>query len=169
MLLKTDLIGKHLRLVFVLLLAIAPATSNADVFSILEPTPLTQHWVNIGSYTYHFQKQHGLNNSNVGLGMEVRYSNVNSVTFGTYQNSTNRTSHYIGWYWQPIGIGPFRVGASLGAMDGYPHRHDNQWFPALIPTASWEYKYIGANLVFIPSYRDRQHGLISCQIKFKIF
>jgi hypothetical protein len=39
----------------------------------------------------------------------------------------------------------------------------------VIPTASFEYKYVGANLLFVPSYKDRLHGAISLQLKFRVF
>jgi len=144
-------------------------TSNAETFSIIESKPISELWLNPGLYSYHFQKDKGLNNSNFGLGGEYRYSTVSSVTLGVFDNSDRQTSHYAGWYWQPLGLGPVRFGAVVGAIDGYPRMQNGGWFFAVIPTVSIEHKNIGANLMFIPSYKDRLYGAISLQLKLKLF
>ena len=46
---------------------------------------------------------------------------------------------------------------------------DGGWFIAVIPAASFEYKNVGANLMFVPSYKDRLYGAISLQLKFRVF
>jgi hypothetical protein len=144
--------------------------SSADTFSIIEPKPVSEFWLNPGFYSYHFQKNKGLNDSNFGLGGEYRYSTVNSVALGVFDNSDRQTSRYAGWYWQPLGVGPAaRFGAVVGAIDGYPKMQNGGWFLAVIPTASIEYKNIGANLMFVPSYKDRLYGAISLQLKLKVF
>ncbi|MFA5372223.1 MAG: hypothetical protein WC053_08725 [Sideroxydans sp.] len=143
--------------------------SSADAFSIIESKPISELWLNPGSYSYHFQKDKGLNNNNSGLGGEYRYSTVSSVTLGVLDNSDRQTSRYAGWYWQPLELGPVRLGAVVGGMDGYPKMRNGGWFVVAIPTASLEYKYIGANLMFIPGYKDRLYGAISLQLKIKVF
>ena len=144
-------------------------TSNAEIFSIVESEPISELWLNLGFYSYHFQKNKGLNNSNFGLGGEYRYSTVSSVTLGVFDNSDRQTSHYAGWYWQPTGLGPVRFGVVVGAMGGYPKMRNGGWFFAAIPTASYENKSIGANLTFTPSYKDRLYGAISLQLKLRVF
>lgn len=144
-------------------------TSNAETYAIIESKPIGELWLNPGFYSDHFQKDKGLNNNNYGLGGEYRYSTVNSVTLGLINNSDRKTSHYVGWYWQPLGLGLVRFGAVFGAMDGYPNMLNGGWFPALIPVASIEYKSIGANLMFVPSYKDRLYGAVSLQLKLKVF
>jgi hypothetical protein len=143
--------------------------SSAETFAIIESKPISELWLNPGFYSYHFQKDKGLNNNNFGLGGEYRYSTVSSVTLGMFYNSDRQTSRFAGWYWQPLGLGPVRFGAVFGAMDGYPKMVNGGWFFAAIPTASIEYKNIGANLMFVPSYKDRLYGAISLQLKFKYF
>ncbi len=54
-------------------------------------------------------------------------------------------------------------------MDGYPKMKNGDWFLAMIPTASFEYKNFGANIMYVPSYQDRLYGAISVQLKFKVF
>jgi hypothetical protein len=153
-------------------LILSPVVSAADTpgyISIAEPKPISELWLNPGFYSYHFQKDKGLNNSNFGLGGEYRYTTTSSVMLGFFDNSDRQTSRYVGWCWQPLGLGPFRVGAVVGAIDGYPNMLDGGWFAAVIPTASFEYKNIGANLLFVPSYKDRLYGAISLQLKFRVF
>ncbi|MFZ5522751.1 MAG: hypothetical protein ACOY9D_01530 [Pseudomonadota bacterium] len=125
--------------------------------------------MNPGFYSYHFQKSKGLNNSNLGLGGEYRYSTVSSFTLGVFDNSDRQISRYAGWYWQPLGSGAVRIGAVFGAIDGYPKMLKGGWFLAAIPAASIEYRNFGANLLFMPSYKDRLYGAISLQVKLRVF
>jgi hypothetical protein len=155
-----------------MLLATIPAISFAEsqgIFFIVEQKPTKELWLNPGFYSYHFQKDKGLNNSNFGLGGEYRYSTVSSFTLGLFDNSDRQTSHYAGWYWQPIGIGPVRAGAVIGALDGYPNMLNGGWFLAAIPAASIEYHNFGANILFMPSYKNRLYGAISFQLKLRVY
>jgi hypothetical protein len=145
------------------------AAGNPGFFSIIESKPVSELWLNPGFYSYHFQNEKELNNSNFGLGGEFRYSTVSSLTLGVFENSDRQTSHYAGWYWQPVGVGPVRVGAVFGAIDGYPKMLNGGWFFAAIPAASIEYRYFGANLLFMPSYKDKLYGAISLQLKLRVF
>jgi len=150
-------------------LASIPFVSIADTFSIVESKPISELWLNAGFYSYHFQQDKGFNNSNYGLGGEYRYSTVSSFTLGEYYNSVRQTSHYAGWYWRPLELGPIRLGAVAGAMDGYPNMQNGGWFLAVIPTASIEYKNIGAYLMYIPSYKDKLYGVITLQLRLRVF
>jgi len=150
-------------------LASISLTSSAETFSIIESKPISELWLNPGFLSYHFQKNKGLDDINPGFGGEYRYSTVNSITLGVFHNSDKQTSHYASWYWQPFGLGPFRLGATVGAMDGYPKMLDGGWFIMAIPTVSIEYNNIGANLAFTPNYKDKLHGAISLQLKLRGF
>jgi len=146
-----------------------PFAASAETFSIIELKPVSELWLNPGLYSYHSQKNIGLNNSNFGLGGEYRYSTVSSITLGGFVNSVRQSSRYAGWYWQPLGLGPVRLGVVAGALDGYPKMRNGGWFLAAIPAASFEYKNIGANLLFIPSYQDKLYGAVSLQLKLRFF
>jgi hypothetical protein len=143
--------------------------SNAETFSVIEPKPISELWLNPGAYSYHFQRDKGFNNNNYGLGAEYRYSTVGSIMVGGFYNSDRYTSHYVVWHWQPLGLGPVRFGAVAGAIDGYPKMLNGGWFFAVIPTVGIDYKYIGARLLLVPSYQNRLHGAISLQLKFRVF
>lgn len=115
-------------------LAAIPCASRAEIYSVIASKPVSELWLNPGAYSYHFQKDKGLNNSNFGLGGECRYSTVGSVMLGAFENSDRLTSRYAVWHWQPIGIGPVRLGAMMGAIDGYPNMLDGGWFLAVSDT-----------------------------------
>jgi hypothetical protein len=153
-----------------LLVMIAAAhAAGAETFKVDQPSPVSELWINPGMYSYHFQKDKGLNNSNFGFGAEYRYSTVSSITAGFFRNSVRRTSHYVGWYWQPLAVGKVRLGAGVGGIDGYPGIHNGGWFPAVIPTASIEFSRVGMNLIFIPSYKDQLYGALSMQVKIRVY
>ena len=144
-------------------------SAHAGPFKRIQSQPISEVWLNPGMYSWHFNRHKGLNGSNFGFGAEYRYSTVSSVTAGVFDNSDRRTSHYLGWYWQPVAMGPLRIGAVAGAIDGYPKMRNGGWFPAVIPTVSMEYGRIGMNLMIIPGYKDRLYGALSLQIKVRVF
>jgi hypothetical protein len=151
-----------------LLLALSPGAS-AQSFETLESKPLREVWLNAGFYSQHFDSDKGLNNSNPGIGAEYRFSTVASATAGRFYNSDRTYSNYAGMYYQPFALGPFRLGAVVGLFDGYPKMRDGGWFPAIIPTISYEHKSVGLNVAVVPPYKDRLYGAVSFQLKLKVF
>jgi hypothetical protein len=135
----------------------------------IEAQPINELWINPGFATLHFQSDKDLNGNNRGLGGEYRFSTVASVTAGRFYNSDRMWSNYVGVYYQPWRVGPFRLGAVLGAFDGYPKMRDGGWFPAVIPAVSYEYERVGVNIGIIPTYKDRLYGGISFQAKLKLW
>ncbi len=144
------------------------ASLHAQTLETITPAPLAELWVNPGFYSYHLQRNKGLNDSNPGLGAEYRFSNVASVTLGRFYNSDRAYSNCAGVYYQPWQIGPVRLGAVAGGFSGYPKMRNGGWFLAAIPTASFEYQRVGINVAVVPTYKDRLYGAISVQLKFKL-
>ncbi len=140
-----------------------------DLFTAIESKPLNELWLNPGFFSYHFQRDKGLNGSNPGLGAEYRFSTVASLTAGRFYNSDRAYSNYAGIFYQPWALGPIRVGAVIGGFNGYPKMRDGGWFLAAIPTLSYEEGRFGLNVAIVPSYKDRLYGAISFQLKFKLF
>lgn len=141
----------------------------ADEIHLAEAKPLSEFWLNGGFISHHFQTDQGLNNQNWGLGGEYRYSTTSAVTLGQFYNSDRQTSHYAGWYWQPLAIDAFRFGAVLGGFDGYPRMRNGGWFVAAIPVISYDYQRVGVNLAVVPTIRDRLYGALSVQLKVKLY
>lgn len=166
---KYPIVSKTLILIGMTLVPTISVAETSGFFAMVESKPINEFWLNPGFYSYHFQKDKGLDNNNFGLGGDYRYSTVSAVTLGVLHNSDKHISHYIGWYWQPLGVGPVRLGAVIGAINGYPKMQNGAWFIALIPGASFEYKNVGANLLFTPGYKDRLYGAISLQLKLRVF
>jgi hypothetical protein len=159
--------GKQLVIALMMIPTLSLA-ETAGFVSLIESEPISQIWLNPGFYSYHVQRARGLNDNNVGFGAEYRYSTTSSVSLGVYRNSDDLTSRYIGWYWQPLAVGPVRCGAVIGAIDGY-HTWNGNWFIAAIPVASVELRNIGMNLLLIPTYQDKLYGSITIQVKIGIF
>ena len=126
-------------------------------------------WLATGFATYHFQSDKDLNGQNPGVGIEYRFSDEAAVTAGRFYNSDREHSKYVGVYYQPWTYRGVKLGAVVGAFDGYPNMRDGGWFPAVIPAATYEYKRVGVNLAVIPTYKNRLHGGISLQLKFRLF
>ena len=153
-----------------LLLALsAPAVHADDWFTKIEAEPTREFWIDSGFWTGHFDSDKHLNGNNKGLGAEYRFSGTMAATAGRFYNSDREWSNYAGVIWQPYAIGQVRIGAALAAFDGYPKMRDGGWFPAIIPTLSYDYKRVGVNVGIIPSYKDRLYGGISLQLKLKVF
>jgi hypothetical protein len=145
------------------------SAAHAQEFAFIHAEPISELWLNPGFISHHFQTDKGLNNNNYGLGVEYRYSTSSAFTAGQFYNSDRQTSHYVGWYWQPVSLGALRLGGVIGGFDGYPKMLNGGWFPAVIPVVSYEYQSVGANIAFVPTYKDRLYGAISVQLKVKLF
>jgi len=149
--------------------SVISAADPTGFFSIVEPKPISELWLNPGFYTYHFQSDQGFNNNNLGFGGEYRYSTTSAIVAGGFHNSDWKTSDYAGWFWRPLAVGPVSLGAVVGGIDGYSRISNGGWFPVALPVASLEYKNIGANMLFVPSYKEQLHGGLSLQLKVKVY
>ena len=147
----------------------AIADDSSSWIHVVEPESKSELWINPGMYSYHFQKDQNLNNNNWGIGLEYRFNSVASVTLGNFKNSDNGHSSYAGIYYQPIAIGPLKVGVVAGGFNGYQSTNNGGWFPALLPALTIEEGRFGANIFFIPTVGDKVHGAISLQLKVKIY
>ena len=125
-------------------------------------------WVNAGFYTYHFEKDKQLENTNLGLGIEVPIDSTYALTAGRFHNSDNAKSNYVGMYVMPYSLGSAKIGAVVGAFNGYPNAYDGGWFPALIPVMAFEGSQLGLNVAFIPTVANKLHGGVSFQLKYRL-
>jgi len=136
---------------------------------IIAPAEKSALWINPGLYSYHFDQNREFNAVNYGVGVEYQFSTVASVTIGTYRNSYYQTSNYVGAYWMPLALGPFNLGVVAGGFNGYLNTQNGGWFPAALPVISIEGKWVGLNLIIIPSISNRVAGSLSFQMKVKAF
>ncbi len=146
-----------------------PFTAHAETFAAKQVVDTTNElWLASGFISYHFQTDKQLRNDNAGLGLEYRYSPNSAIAVGRFNNSDWQTTRYLAWQYQPIKLGPINFGAAIGLFDGYPKVNKSGWFVAVIPALSLTHKRFGANLAVVPTYRDKLHGSISLQLKFKL-
>ena len=125
-------------------------------------------WLNAGFYTSHFDHSQGLRNANPGLGIEWVLNDTYALTAGGFKNSDNQHSDYLGLYVMPWRLGSFKLGAVVGAFDGYARANQGGWFPALVPVVSFEGQRWGLNTAVIPTVKDKLYGGISFQLKYKL-
>jgi len=147
----------------------AMANDPDDLFHLVEVQDKSEVWINPGMASYHFDQNKNYNGANWGAGLEYRFNTVASVTAGRFYNSDRQYSNYAGVYYEPIAIGPIKLGAVIGGFSGYPAANNGGWFPAALPALTWEGDLIGANLFVIPTVGDRVHGAISLQVKLKVW
>jgi hypothetical protein len=164
-------IGTGQRSLLAALLSV-PLACQADRFAgldLIESAPTQEVWLTSGFITHHFQQDKNLNGNNPGWGLEYRYTATQSVTLGEFFNSDRQTARYLGIGWQPLAVGPVRIGLFAGALDGYPKMENGNWFLAAIPLISMEYGRFGANFTIIPTYRDRLYGGIAMQLRCRLY
>ena len=143
--------------------------SAENMFHIITPEARKALWLNPGFVSYHIDKDKNLNNGNWGAGAEYRFNTVASVTLGRFYNSNREYPNYAGVYYQPIAIGPIKLGVVVGGFNGYPQTNNGGWFAAALPAATWEGDWVGANVFFIPTIAEKVNGAISLQLKFKVW
>jgi hypothetical protein len=153
----------------VLALVATGAAHADDFFTKVDADPRHEVWVDTGFATAHVDSGKNLNGSNVGYGAEYKFSGTMAATAGHFYNSDRGHSSYAGLIWEPYAIGVLHLGATVAAFNGYPRVRDGRWFPALIPTATIEYRRVGINIGVIPTIGDRLYGGISVQLKFKLY
>ena len=124
-------------------------------------------WLNAGFYSAHFDTNKGLRNANPGIGAEYTLNANWSLTAGRFTNSNDATSHYVGAYYQPWTYQGVKLGVVGGGFNGYPKAFNGGWFPAIIPTATYEGGHWGLNVALVPPLKDRLYGAVSFQLKYR--
>lgn len=144
------------------------AVCNAGATTADEGEFPAEVWLNAGLLSLHYDRNADFNEVNTGIGGEYRWTPSSALTAGFFRNSNRQRSHYLGGFWQPIPLGIARLGVAFGAIDGYPLMRGGGWFPIVVPALSAESGRFGANLLAIPSYKDRLNGALSLQLKWRV-
>lgn len=136
------------------------------------PGDSPQIWLTTGFLSHHFNRNAGYNERNHGLGAELHFDDTNALSAGVYRNSVRQTTHYLHFVWTPLELGPLRVGAAVGVIDGYPQLNNGNTAFAVMPVASTTFKVLsqeaGVNLVYIPTIARRVDGALALQLKIRI-
>jgi len=107
-------------------------------------------WVLTGFLSKHFSEDNRENDKNFGVFFEHDFSKQWGLYFGQYENSGKIRSHLIAATWQPMHIGPVRVGFEGGIVDGYMQLNRGHFAPAALPFLSYTMGPVKANLFCIP-------------------
>ncbi|HEV7620071.1 MAG TPA: hypothetical protein VGO51_18410 [Burkholderiaceae bacterium] len=131
-----------------------------------------QLWLTTGFVSHHFKRDAGYNERNTGLGAEMQFNDDTAIAAGIYRNSVRNSSHYLQYVWTPLSLGPLHIGASVGAIDGYPELRNGKIALSLMPVASMNFKVFnhdaGLNFVYIPTIASRVSGALALQLKFRL-
>jgi hypothetical protein len=126
-------------------------------------------WVNVGGVSRHFQ-DNGRNEVHPGLGIEYGLNSDTSVMLGYHKNSLNLKTQYVSVQYQPLHLGPLKIGVSAGIMNGYPQKKDGGFFPAVLPMITYESKTFGVNFGIIPNIPSQKvEGAFVAQLKWRLF
>lgn len=134
--------------------------------------PEPRIWVNAGVLSWHFDRDKGLREDNLGIGVEAVLRRGDAVMAGTFINSNRARTRYAGYAWRPLrwqvrGVDLY-AGAAAGVFDGYPNYRDGGWFPAALPLVAIEGRSLGLNLYVVPTIRNRLDGALAFQLKVSL-
>jgi len=141
-------------------------------------------WLTFGFLSLHDAP--GYNGLNYGLGVEYQLDRT-AIVAGAYENSHNERSRYAGVNVTMAEVSGVRLGATLGAVDGYRERDSKfdlcapdgaeqcrvmvegkpEVSPLITPTASFDGESWGANVVLAPAMGDTGNA-IALQLKKRI-
>ncbi len=96
---------------------------------------------------HHNASQSHFRQNNVGIGLSLEMPHDINLVTGTYIDSDNRRSNYLGVMYQPLNLDGIHVGVLAGAVTGYT---PGKLSDAIIPMASYEYKWAGINVFWYP-------------------
>ena len=132
-----------------------------------------QVWLNPGIYSYHFKRDAGYRDNNIGYGAELLFTQDHGLMAGSFINSDDQRSHYGLYQWRPLHWQVSGLKLSLvlaaGAFDGYPKYHDGGWFVAALPLLALEGERFGINFGVIPNVPDRMNGALAFQLKLRVW
>ncbi|MGF6721536.1 hypothetical protein P3T43_000883 [Paraburkholderia sp. GAS41] len=134
-------------------------------------------WVDAMLGSYHIDPDPGthFNEFNPGLGAECWFNGQWGITAGGFRNSLRRPSYYGGGLWAPefAHFGFVRIAAIAGIISGYNYGNwglgrNHTVGPVAAPVVMFDYKRVGANLIFIPPIpSDNLPFTIGFQVKVK--
>jgi hypothetical protein len=128
-------------------------------------------WLNPGVFSHHFKDDRDYREKNYGVGFELFLTPRHGLVGGSFMNSNDERSRYVGYHWRPLQLafGRLRFGAGLvlSLIDGYSDVRDGKVFPIIVPTASVEYRALGANLIFVP--HTEHSSALALQLRLRVW
>ncbi len=155
------------------ILLFLPLLTTLPCVPVAAAEPFPRVWINPGIYSWHFERNRGLRETNPGLGAEYVRSREHVFMGGTFINSEKERTKYAGYQWRPlqwkIADATITGGIFLGALNGYPRFRNGGWFVVPLPIVAIEYGRIGANFTFVPEIKGQLYGAIAAQIRFRVW
>lgn len=74
--------------------------------------------LHLHTVAFHFDAGYEFTVPGVGALCDTKRPDLRAMV-GLYSNSIAKRSHYAGFTWQPFRVGPARIGAAFGMVDGY--------------------------------------------------
>lgn len=135
--------------------------------------PPAQVWVNPGFYSQHLKSGGRFRSDNWGVGAEVTFAPDHSMMAGSFINSDGMRSRYGAYWWRPLhwkfGDVGVHAGVVAAALDGYPNYRNGGWYVAPIPAVAIEGGRIGANVMIVPTIKNRVQGAVAIQLKLRVW
>ncbi len=128
-------------------------------------------WLNPGVFSYHLKDDRDYRENNYGIGVELFLTPRHGLVAGSFMNSNDERSRYVGYHWRPLQLEfdrlRFSGGLVFSLIDGYSDVRDGKTFPIVVPAVSVEYRALGANLVFVP---HREHSsALALQLRLRVW
>ena len=104
------------------------------------------------------------NNDTHGVGALCNVTDNTQAAIGTYQNSINRRSNYAAIVWQPLNVGPIKLGVIGGVVSGY----QNYLIPLAGAVASMKVtKGASVHLLVIPEVSNITPTVAELSVSFR--
>jgi hypothetical protein len=157
------------------------------VLATVSTTARADTWLTFGFLSLHDAP--GYNGANYGLGIEHEIGERAALVAGAYENSHHERSRYVGANIVAAKVRGVRLGATVGAVDGYRHRWsrpvtcnpytnnicgheivagEQKVAPLLTATAAINGKRWGVNVALVPPGGSKEPTAIAIQLKRRI-
>lgn len=148
----------------------AAPTGDVNADGVSTQAIPSKNWLQTGFMSYHLDRkqthERNFREQNYGIGIEHKLSENSSISAGYYRNSIDKDSFYAAYAYQPLKVGPVKVGAMAGVVTGY-HLNNGGPIPMVLPLASIEGKRMGVNLTYVPKLKDVS-SVVALQFKFAL-
>ncbi|HEX6267731.1 MAG TPA: hypothetical protein VFZ81_12650 [Burkholderiales bacterium] len=128
-------------------------------------------WLNPGVFSHHFKEDREYREKNYGLGVEVFLTHRHGLIAGSFMNSNDERSRYVGYHWRPLQLAfdrlRFSGGLVVSLIDGYSDVRDGKTFPLVVPALSAEYRALGAHVIFAP--RRERSSALALQLRLRVW
>jgi Antimicrobial peptide resistance and lipid A acylation protein PagP len=148
----------------------------AAIFSIAAPAAEPEEsrlriWVNPGMFSDHEKDDRDYREKNYGIGAEAFFTPRHGLIAGTFMNSNDERSRYLGYHWRPLQLAfshlRFSGGLAFALIDGYSDVRDGGTFPIALPALSAEYRILGVHLIFIP--HPEHSSALALQLRLRVW